>query len=896
MTTTGAGPAEGPLLSTKLHLPRRRRALLARPRLDALAARSRTRALTLVSAPAGFGKTTLVADWIADWSAAGEATAWLSLDARDDDPMRFWTYVVAALARVVPDLSDDATTLLHTPGTSLEVVVATLINELETAAADLVLVLDDYHVIHQVQVHESVAFLLEHLPPQIRVVIATRADPPLALASLRVDGELLEVRASDLRFTSDEAAEYLNGAMDLTLAVADIDILESRTEGWIAALQLAALSMQGRADPAAFIAGFAGDDRFILDYLADEVLERQRPEVRQFLLDTSILSRLTAPLCAAVAGADDARAMLEELDRSNLFLIALDDRRSWYRYHHLFGDVLRARLVDGHADRVPLLHGRASDWYAAHGDPQEAVVHAMAAGDLSRAADLIEQAALEMHRARQEGVLRGWLESLPTSTYADRPVLMMLLVGARMSTGDVTGVERLLDRIEAMLDDPSGCASVYADQEGYDRLPAMIAVHRAGAALLAGDIDETIVQASRVLDVVDESDTRHRGAAAALLGLAHWAQGDLDAARERYIESVGCFELGNFLPDFMGCSLALADIQLTQGRLRDAQHTFEAALQHCALDPSLRGAADMHVGMSLLAIEQDDLEAAAHHLRASAELGEPMGLPQHPYRWRAATARMHRANGDLEAALQLLTEAEARYTTDYSPDVRPVAATRAALQVEMGDIEAGVRWATDRGLAPDDDLAYVGEYEHLVLAKVLTARGAPGDGERAVSLLRRLLEGADVGHRAGSALEIRIALAIALDRAGDERGASDAMDEAIQQGTSAGYVRTFLDADPIALRIVRRLGGEAGAKAAGLLESEATDRTRPRPRPARPDELSERELDVLRLLRSDLSGPDIARELHVSLNTLRTHTKHIYTKLGATNRREALSRAAELGL
>lgn len=842
-----------------------------------------------MSAPAGFGKTTLVADWF----AGGGTTAWLSLDPRDDDPVRFWTYVMAALETAVPDLSSDAASLARAGGVPLDVVVATLINDLETASKDLVLVLDDYHVIASPEIHESVAFLLEHLPPQIRLVIATRADPPLPLASLRADGDLLEVRSADLRFTAGEAQTYLAEVMDLPLTNDDVDVLEARTEGWIAALQLAALSMQGRDDPSSFVAEFAGDDRFILDYLADEVLERQTAEVRAFLLDTSILTRLTPALCAAVTGVDEARATLEELDRSNLFLIALDDRRTWYRYHHLFADVLRARLLDEHPDRVPELHRRASDWYAANDEPQEAIVHALAGDDTARAASLLELAAPAMQRARQESQLREWLEALPVELYADRPVLAMALVGARMATGDATGLDPLLEIVDTWLERDE--SPIVVDEVAYARLPAMVAVHRAGLALLAGDTDATVHHAERVLLLAGDDDPLQRGAGAALVGLAHWRQGDLETARERYAQSIACFEAGGYLSDLMGCSIALADIQLTLGRLRDAQRTFEAALRHTTDEPELRGAADMHVGLSLLAVEHDDLDRAAEHLRTCAELGEHRGLPQHPYRWRVATARLHEARGDLDAALELLHEAAARYNTDYSPSVRPVTAIAARIAVERGDVDAGARWADDNGLSADDDLTYVREFEHLTLARVLIARGSAGALDQATRLLDRLLAAADDGARTGSAIEILVGLALAHLAARRPADAEAALVAALSRAEPEGYVRTFLDAGPSVTALLRTLDGPV-AERARRQPGPAPAGGPARSRSADPDELSDRELDVLRLLRSDLSGPDIARELHVSLNTLRTHTKHIYTKLDATNRREAVSRAAELGL
>ncbi len=864
-----------PLLETKLHAPRRRHQLVARPGLRSLAARRQHVALTLVSAPAGFGKTTLTADWFAE----DPRTAWLSLDPRDDEPIRFWTYVVAAMRTVEREFGAATTSLLEGPQPSVEAIVATLLNELVAVTEEVVLVLDDYHLIGSAEIHDSVAFLLEHLPQAVRLVIATRADPPLPLASMRARGELFEVRAADLRFTAEETAAYLNGAMDLTLAPADIAVLEARTEGWIAALQLAALSMQGRADPAAFIAEFAGDDRFILDYLADEVLERQRPEVRAFLLDTSILGRLTAPLCAAVTGRDAAKAMLEELDRSNLFLVALDDRRTWYRYHHLFGDVLRARLLDEQTDRVPTLHRRASDWYADRGDLQEAIVHAMAGDDPARAAELIELAAPSMHRARQEARLRGWLEDLPESLFADRPVLSIILVGARMSTGDPTGVEPLLERVEGWL--ASDESPIVHDEEEYARIPALLAMYRAALALLAGDTDAAIFHASRVLVLARESDLLQRGAGAALLGLAHWSRSDLDSARDCYVDSIACFERGDYLPDVMGCSLALADIQLTQGLLRDAQRTFESALRHTIERPGLRGAADMHVGLCGLAIERDDLEVAERHLQASADLGDHMGLPQHAYRWRVAAARLRHAQGDLDAALVLLDEAEPFYNTDFSPSVRPVAAMKARVQVELGDVRAGLRWAADRQLEPDDELAYMHEFEHVTLARVLLARlldaqastdRDEGSLEAVTRLLERLLVAADEGRRAGSAIEILVLLSVAQHASGHEAESLDTIAAARARGRDEGYVRIFMEADRLITEV------------------------RPRVRTADPDELSDRELDVLRLLRTDLSGPEIARELLVSLNTLRTHTKHIYTKLQVNNRREAVTRAGELGL
>ena len=414
-----------PLLATKLHAPRRRR-VVDRPRLRAPLDRGDHPALTLVSAPAGFGKTTLVAQWFAD----RPGSAWLSLDRRDNDPALFWTYVVAAIQSAIPDAGTTARVLLEAPQPSIEAALAALLNDLQAVADEVVLVLDDYHVVESGEIHEAVTFLVEHLPPHVHLVIATRADPPLPLAALRAGGDLFEIRAADLRFTSEEAAGYLQHAMDLALSPTELELLEARTEGWIAALQLAAISMQGRDDLAGFVADFAGDDRFILDYLVGEVLDRQSTEVRSFLLDTSVLGRLTGSLCDAVTDRTDGRAMLERLERANLFLVPLDDRRTWYRYHHLFADVLRARLMDEDPGRIAELHGRASDWCDANGDRAEAIAHAMAGDHVERAAELIERAAPLMRRRRQEATIRRWLEALPDAVFTDRPVLASTLAGA----------------------------------------------------------------------------------------------------------------------------------------------------------------------------------------------------------------------------------------------------------------------------------------------------------------------------------------------------------------------------------------------------------------------------------------------------------------------------------
>jgi LuxR family maltose regulon positive regulatory protein len=829
-----------------------------------------TAALTLVSAPAGFGKSTLLTEWRSSPAVNGSATAWLSLDERDNDPAAFLRYVVAAVKKATPGVGDTTLSLLESGGVPVDAVLAPLLNELIELDREVVVVLDDYHVIDAPEIHAAVAFLVDNLPAHVQLVISSRTDPPLALARLRGRGELVEIRASDLRFTADEAGAYFAESMGVELDATDVRALEARTEGWIAALQLAALSMQNRDDITDFIRNFTGDDRFVVDYLAEEVLERQPDDVRHFLLQTSVLTRMTGPLCDAVTDGKGGAAMLETLERANLFLVPLDDRRQWYRYHHLFGDVLRARLLSDAPEQVSELHRRASAWHEEHGDRPEAISHALVAGDFPWAARLIELAAPAMRYTRQEVTLRRWLEALPSEEFASRPVLILTLVGARMGTGDTTGVEPLLEQAERWLDREQPPDTIVFDEDEFARLPEQIAVYRSGFALLAGDIAGARAHANEVLELAHPSDHYRRGGAAALLGLAHWHEGDIGPARERYAEAVGHFLEMGWVPDALGCSLALGDIQVAQGRFGDARRTFEAGLGHARGRPGLRGTADMHVALSELLLEANQLDDAQAHLDTATALGEHAGLPQNAYRRQVAAALLRQARGDIAGALELLEEAEAVFNTDFSPPIRPIGALRARALLAKGDVAGAARWAHDRALTPDDDLTYVQEFEHITLARVLLAQDAT---DRAVELLERLLAAARAGGREHRVVEVLVLLSRAHHRRGDPTAATSALDEALVRAQPEGYVRVFLDEGRPVQELVRTSHGSGPAA-----------------------DLSRRELEVLRLLRSELSGPEIARELVVSLNTMRTHTKSIYTKLGARNRREALRRAAELGL
>ena len=906
-----------PLLETKLYVPRSRRGLVPRPRLIERLDRGIASTLMLVSAPAGFGKTTLLTEWLAAGPAgpAGERlVAWLSLDRGDNDPASFWTYVIAALRTVASGVGESALALLQAPRSPpLETVLTALLNDLGATAGDIVLVLDDYHVVDARDVQDGMAFLLDHLPPQLHVVIAGRADPALPLARLRGRGELVEIRAAELRFTPDEAAAYLNEMMGLQLTARDVAALEGRTEGWIAALQLAALSMQGRDDVAGFIAGFAGDDRYVVDYLGEEVLQRQSARVQAFLLQTSILGRLSGPLCDAVTGQGGGKAMLEALDRGNLFLVPLDDRRRWYRYHQLFADVLQARLLDEQPGQVPDLHRRASAWYQQNGEPAEAISHVLAAGDFGRAADLVELAIPAMRRSRQEATVRGWLELLPDEVVRVRPVLSVHFAGELLARGELEGVEGRLGDAERWLDGAAGIGEgpqapsaemVVVDDDEFRRLPAGIEVYRAALAMARGDVPGTVRHARRTLELSPADEHLGRASAAGFLGLASWASGDLEAGHSAYAECMAGLRRAGYIADTFGCAIALADIRLAQGRLGEAMRTYEQALQRASQPGGavLRGTADMYVGMSEVHRERDDLPAATRHLLRSQELGEHTGLPQNRYRWRVAMARIRQAEGDLGGALDLLNEAERLYVGDFFPNVRPVPALRARVRVAQGEWGEALGWAREQGLSVDDDLSYLREFEHITLARVLLARYAAERAEaslhEATRLLERLLRAAEEGARTGRVLEILVLQALARQARGDIPAALAALQRALTLAEPEGYVRIFVDEGPPMASLLRAAAkqGIAPSYVRRLLAA-VTETEHDSPvKQALIDPLSERELDVLRLLGTDLDGPDIARELVVSLNTVRTHTKNIYAKLAVTNRRAAVRRAAELGL
>lgn len=902
-------PAITAILATKLFLPVQRPGAVARKRLLMRLERGLAGKLTLVSAPPGFGKTTLLAAWLAELTDRERPIAWVSLDEGDNDLATFWTYVISAMQRVVPGAGAGALSLLEAPPLPpVQSILGPLINELASTGAPLVLALDDFHAVQAVEIHDSLAYLLDHLPPGMHVVIASRADPLLPLSRLRVRGELNEVRAADLRFTSDEAATFLNDSMALDLPAQHISALESRTEGWIAALQLAALSMQGRDDAASFIDAFTGNDRYIVDYLVDEVLQRQPENVRRFLLQTSILDRLSAPLCDAVTGQEGGKGILESLERGNLFVVPLDASRQWFRYHHLFADVLRAHLLELQDMDAQELHRRASRWFERNGERPNAVRHSLAAGDFSEAARIVEHDAEAIVQSHRTDRLIEWLKQIPDEILRASPLLCAYYGHALQGIGDMEGSAARLDDAERGLRLAEDSALI--GEETLRLLRTRISIGRGYLAAASGNVEATITYAREVLSLISPEEVHWRGTSAGLLSMALWSRGELTEAQVQHAEGLRCFEREGDTGLAITSAYHEADILKARGLLSaaEAQYNHSLSFAKAAGAAAMRMAANLYIGLSELCCERNDLDGAAHNLKQADELG--IFPPRTPFRYCLANARLQQSRGDLEAAVQHLEEAERLQVRGAVPDFRPVAAWKARLWTWQGRLDEAAGWVRSRNLAPGDELAYLREYGHITLARLLIARyrtdRSDEDIEGALSLLGRLEVAAESGGRNAAVLEITVLRGLALAARGEKRLALEAIDSALRLGEPEGYARIFLDeGSPMRDLLAQAVGASVGGAYARRLltalgpgEGLASPSGRPAAVsvPGLAEPLTPRELEILAFVAAGMQNQDIADHLVISLATVKRHIANAYGKLGVGHRTAAVARASELGL
>ena len=912
-----AGAAErDALLATKLHLPGSRPGQVPRPRLTDRLDEGLGHGMVLVCAPAGYGKTALLADWA---QRRPPRTAWLSLDSGDNDPARFWRHAVAAMARVHPGLDGRLGPLLGPPApASFEPLVTTLINELAAGPrADGVLILDDYHVIQSQAVHGSVDFLLEHRSPELQLVLASRADPPLALARLRARGQLTELRAADLRFTAGEAAGLLaqvGAGAEGSLPDTAVAALTGRTEGWAAGLQLAGLSLRGQDDVAGFVAAFTGSNRYVLDFLAEEVLERQPEPVRTFLLETSLLGRLSGELCDAVTGRTDSQVLLEQIEAAGLFLVPLDEVRGWWRYHHLFADLLRARLQAERPGQVAQLQRNAAAWAAEHGLVDDAIQHAVAAGEMTWAAQLIEQNFDAVHSQRGEAVtVQRWLAGLPPGLVQSRPRLLLAEAIPMATSGRLAAAQQLAEAAQAAY--PDGTDEPFEPTIGpagslLANVPATIALLHGYLAQLRGDMTGTAGFASQSLAESRDGEWLLRSIAEGQLGVAAWLGGQLAEAERAFTDAIAGRQAAG-LPTWRAwASYELGRVQQAQGRLDAVARTCEEALEAAGGRAPLPAAGPAHVGLAEVAYQRSDLDGALRHVSEGIALCRSFVYTVPLAAGLTTLAWARQATGDPAGALAAIGEAV--HAAPGPPGlVNPVPAHRARLLLTQGDLAGAELWTQESGLRTDDDPDYPREPGHLVLARVLLAQGRAG---QALSLLDRLHAAAVAQDRVGSLIETGALRALALAAGGDEPGAVTALADALVLACPQGYIRVFADEGPPMAALLGRLivgqrAEHAGARRVPLgclarlqrAFDTAPALAAPVPRattvvPGIVEQLTRRELEVLDMLAAGSPNQAIARELVVSLDTVKKHVGHVLGKLGAANRTEAVARARQLGL
>jgi LuxR family maltose regulon positive regulatory protein len=886
------------LSTTKLYTPPLCQTLVVRPTLIAALAAALTHGLTIVSAPAGYGKTTLVSHWL---RVAGLPSAWISLDEGDNDPVRFLHYFLVALGRIIPTIKPDLLGMLQgPPPASFDPLVNLLINEIAANDRPFVLVLDDFHSIHAQPVLEFLAALLDHLPPQMHLVLLTRADPPLPVSRLRVRNQLVDIRADQLRFTLAETADFLNEQMGLRLSSGDLAALEARTEGWIAGLQLAALSLQGCRDVHGFVSAFSGSHRYIMDYLADEVLERQPERARSFLLQTAILERLAGPLCQAVvepaAGEPGAgQAMLEDLDRRRLFLISLDDERRWYRYHHLFADVLRRNLEHLSPQLVPELHRRASRWFEQNGFIAEAARHALQAGDRERAASLVEQHGCDLLMRGEATTLLNMIVAVEPY-WQTRPWLALQKAWALNLTGQPDQVEPALEAAERQI------PTLEPTVEAQDMLGG-IAAARAHHANLQGESRLAADCARQALEHLTEGNpfsASIKSVATSVLGDASWISGDLDQAYRAYADAVQIGRAANNIHLAVVASINLAAVLTEQGCLHRAARIYSEALRETAR-PDGRGsplAAGALAGLAGVSYEWNQLEAAAGYACQCVELCRQWGNPNLLATGYATLAQLEHARCNLEgaqaagqAAEQIVRDGQLSFTRSLWAE-----AALARLWLAEGDLDRAAHFVRRSSLALEDEIPYRLEPAYLIWLRVLLAQG---DHEAALRLAERLLKPAEATGRTGRLIEGLVLQALARQGQRDTVQAVALLERAIGLAQPEGYRRVFLDEGEPVARLLYQAKSHRNGKglAAELLAAmgQAAGREAP-PAQLLIEPLTMRELEVLKLIEAGHSNQEIAARLVVSIATVKRHISNIYAKLGVQSRTQALARVRDLTL
>ena len=884
------------LLRTKLYIPPSRLTQIIRPRLSSLIDGGLDRALILVSAPAGYGKTTLLSSWLKEKRIP---SAWLSLDGGDNDPIRFLLYLHAALAPLAPGIEDELYGLLHNiKPAQYENVINLLVNELASFSNPLVLVLDDFHTIHSEDVINILAYLLEHLPPQMHLTILTRTDPPLPLSRLRARNQLLDIRAEQLRFTQDEIATFLNDVMGLDLTVNDLSALGTRTEGWIAGLQLAALSMQGSEDIHAFVSAFTGSHHYVMDYLVEEVLKLQPKKISAFLLQTSILDRLCGSLCEAVVEAEmsnpvDGQTVLETLEEKNLFVIPLDDERHWYRYHHLFADVLRKRLEHSYPQLLPELHNRASQWYEQNGFISESIQQAIAAGDQDRAARLIENNGCFLLMSGEVATLLNWADAIDFQS-ENHPWLAIQKAWALALSGD-------LDRIEPTLRVPEELLAPLEPTVEVRTMQGTIAAARAHCANLQGDTHSAAKYARQALELLPDCSSISqsiRSVATSILGDASWINGNLDEATRAYTEAIRIGRDAGNLHMVIIANSNLADILIEQGQLHRAEDTLTHSLQ-MAVRPDgqrLPLAGKLCAGLGKLAYERNQLKNADQYLQQCIDLCRQWGEIDLQAIAYAMLARLDQVQGHLEMATKAIREADQLAAQHALLSGRSVQwmYEHSRFWLARGNLEKPSQLIQKNVLSTEDEFPYQQLPEYVILLRVLLAHS---DYEAALVLSERLLQQAESVGGIGLVIEILILQALAFQGKKDTNHCLAVLERALALAEPEGYVRIFLDEGETMTRLLCQVQSrQAGSNYATELLSKI-GRISSMTQPSMQlliEPLTAREVEVLKLIKAGCSNQDIAEQLFISTPTVKRHISNIYGKLGVESRTQAVAIGKEL--
>ncbi|HVB21577.1 MAG TPA: LuxR C-terminal-related transcriptional regulator [Ktedonobacteraceae bacterium] len=903
------------LLITKLSVPPVRSSLVARQRLVTQLDAGLGSKLILVTGPAGFGKTTLLSNWLHSCSSHSFPIAWLSLDAGDNDPVRFWTYVIAALQKLQAGIAEHVLTMLPSVQTrSLETLMTAFINALATLPGDVVLVFDDYHVIDAQPIHEAITFLLDYMPPQFHLVLASRSEPPFPLARLRARCHMIELTANDLRFSRDEAEAFFHDVMNLKLSNEDISALAQRTEGWIAGLHMVSIALQGRQNVSQFVNEFQGNHRYILDYLANEVLQKQPEHIQQFLLQTSILDRFNGSLCDAVTDQKNSQILIEQLEQANLFLVGLDDKRYWYRYHQLFVEFLYERLCRTSPDTMQALHHRAAQWHIRHGLTVEAIRHALAASEFSLAAYLIQKMAQTMLMRREVTTLLGWLAALPDSIVQDAPHLSLVYAWALIHANQLEAVEQYLLHAENALEAGKVLGEI-------PNMRGEIAAIRARVTVFQGESSRTIELSQQALALLPEKAMPLRGEAALNLGIAYISNGDATAASQAFVQARDISETAGNLRTAMLAVRYLAQVQVDQGLLHQAAEMYQQGLNvaHSAGETMLPPLGFMHVGLGELLYEWNRLDEATSQLEEAIERGQRGGDVKIWLMAYLLLAKVKHALGDHDSVNSIFERVEGLIRQANFTRARLWLETdRALLEIAKGNVAAAANWVQMCGLDIEAQPTFALEYDYFILARMLLALGKT---EKAIRIASQLLCMAEEKDRTGVMISNLTLLAAAYEVANNAKQAMHVLGRALSLAEPQGYVRTFVNEGIAVERVLKKMrkaypvqqrnGSNQGwAFSLGYIDTllAAFGNTQSvsenqfvlvhNGRPLQPllESLSGRELEVLQLIATGQSNREIAQQLIVGMNTVKTHVKSIYAKLDVHSRTQALVRAQTLRL